>query len=206
MMASKAFDFTTKELSLKTLPDFEKLLDSHPAPGAAGCWCLYHHRPTGLPQSEYKIPRAERAARNRAAKRKLVEDGCAHGMLVYADGEPVGWCQFGLKDELPRMDNLSPYRKLAADRDAPKLWRITCFVVDRKFRGQGVAKIALKAALEAIRKKGGGVVEAYPIAHWRAYTSYRGTVTMFKQAGFEVVAPLTPELVLMRKRIRARAA
>ncbi len=43
-MAARVSSFTTSELSIETLPDFEKLLETHPAPGAYGCWCLYNQR------------------------------------------------------------------------------------------------------------------------------------------------------------------
>ncbi len=26
------------------------------------------------------------------------------GVLVYAKGEPIGWCQYGTREELPRVD------------------------------------------------------------------------------------------------------
>jgi hypothetical protein len=51
----------------------------------------------------------------------------------------------------------------------------------------------LRAALEAIARKGGGLVEAYPIISWRPGTfgnqSTTGTATMFKKHGFKTVAP-----------------
>jgi GNAT superfamily N-acetyltransferase len=200
----KAFEilsYTTKELSPKTLPDFERLLETHPAPGAYPCWCMYNHRPGPLPERQKLRSSVKRAASNRREKRELVENGCSHGILVYANGEPVGWCQYGSQEELPRIENNPRYRKLAPQGDANRLWRITCFVVDKKYRRRGVARAALKAALEAIRKKGGGLVEAYPIIRWGAYQDYRGTVSMFQQEGFEIVATLGKDNVVMRRTI-----
>src|SRR2546422_6401612 len=51
-----------------------------------------------------------------------------------------------------RSDNSRKYRGLAPE-SGTKLWRITCFVVHRKYRKRGVASALLKAALEAIRNK-----------------------------------------------------
>jgi GNAT superfamily N-acetyltransferase len=48
-------------------------------------------------------------------------------------------------------------------KDDENPWRITCFFVDKDYRGKGVAKEALDAALKAIRQRGGRAVEAYPI-------------------------------------------
>ena len=154
---------------------------------------MHFHRPRGLPKDKWLPTRAERGVRNRREKRELVERGCAHGILVYAKGEAVGWCQYGPKDELPRIDNSRKYRGLAPEATPERLWRITCFAVLKKNRRRGVATAALKAALEAIRKKGGGFVEAYPITRWetRAFgnESTHGTAAMFEKERFKAVAP-----------------
>jgi GNAT superfamily N-acetyltransferase len=125
--------------------------------------------------------------------------------LVYAEDEPIGWCQYGPREELPLIDESRHYRELGLD-DSTKHWRITCFVVDKRYRRRGVASVALKAALHAIRKKGGGMVEAYPINQWRIGTfgnqSTSGTATMFEKVGFKSVAPFGKTIhrtsVLMR--------
>lgn len=198
IMKGQSTRFTFKELSRRTLTDFERLLETHPAPGAYSCWCLYNHH-TG--PEDWSGTRAEINARNRREKRALVAKGCSHGILVYEKGEPVGWCQFGIADELPRVDNHTGYERRVTGRG--KLWRITCFVVPKKYRQRGVASAALRAALAAIRKKGGGIVEAYPITRWGSYADYRGTVSMFRRAGFKVISPFGKNNVVMQKRVRA---
>lgn len=99
------------------------------------------------------------------------------------------------------MDNNLSYQRLALDSDMKRLWRITCFVVDRNHRRRGVASTALKAALEAIRNKGGGIVEAYPIIQWGTHSEYHGTVSMFRKNGFKTVAPFGRSNVVMRRTI-----
>ena len=118
--------------------------------------------------------------------------------MVYSDGDPVGWCQYGPKEELPRIDGGRKYRKLSLDSGGKRLWRITCFCVDRRHRNGGVASQGLHAALNSIRKKGGGLVEAFPATHRGALAVWFGTVPMFKKEGFEVVAPFGKSNVLMR--------
>ena len=190
-MASQVLKYKTKELSKKTWRDFERLFSQ--GNGWDFCWCMHFHRPCGLPKSKWLRTRAERGMRNRREKRELLDKGCARGILVYAKGEPVGWCQYGPSDELPRIDNSRKYRSLALDGATDKLWRITCFAVLKEYRKRGVASAALQAALEAIKKKGGGLVEAYPITRWESYAfgneSTHGTASMFKRAGFKIVAP-----------------
>ncbi len=199
--ASSGLKYTTKELVEETLPDFERLFETHPAPGAYACWCMYNHRPGPMPEGQKPQSYAERDAVNRRQTRELVRQGCSHGILVYADGEPIGWCQYGLKAELPRIENNSTYRKFASEGDPQTLWRITCFVVDRKYRRRGVAQAALHAALEAIRGKGGGLVEAYPVTRWGAYADYRGTASMFQTEGFKIVGPLGKYNVVVRRSV-----
>jgi GNAT superfamily N-acetyltransferase len=145
--------------------------------------------------------RAKLIERNRREKKTLVKQGRSHGILVYAHGEPVGWCQYGPSQELPRIDNNPRYRKFADGNENERLWRITCFVVHKKFRRRGVARIALKAALAAIQNVGGGLVEAYPTKHWGAYQEWRGAVSMFEKEGFQIVGPLGESNVLMRRTI-----
>ena len=101
--ASEVLAYTTKELSKRTWPDFERLFSQ--GNGWDFCWCMHFQRPSSLPKNKWLRTRAERGVSNRREKRKLVERGCAHGILLYAKGEPVGWCQYGPKEELPRIDN-----------------------------------------------------------------------------------------------------
>jgi ribosomal protein S18 acetylase RimI-like enzyme len=158
LTASSVSEFSTKQLSIRTWRDFERLFETHPAPGTYPCWCMYNHR-NGV---EKKTSRAIWVKRNHRDKRALVDRGRSHGILVYSHGEPVGWCQYGLMKELPRIDNNPKYRKLAS-ASGRTLWRITCFVVHKNYRRRGVARTALRAALAAIQEQGGGLVEAYPI-------------------------------------------
>jgi GNAT superfamily N-acetyltransferase len=182
--------YTTKELSTKTWRDFERLFSQ--GGGWDFCWCMHFHRARGSGELQRLRTRAEKGARDRKEKKELVEARSSHGVLVYADGEPVGWCQYGTREELPRIDHSRKYRGLAPQNTSRKLWRITCFVVHKKYRRQGVGGAALAAALESIKKRGGGLVKAYPINWWlpRAFgnESTHGTASMFERAGFKVVA------------------
>ena len=91
---------------------------------------------------------------NLGTMRGLVEQGRSQGILVYDDGTPVGWCQFVPKDELR-------FTKAAASGAA---WFVTCFVIDPRYRGLGATGVALRAAVKAIGRKGGGIVEGHATA------------------------------------------
>jgi len=198
-LPSRVSSFETRELSKKTWGDFERLFGK---PGEWGaCWCAYYQRPGPLPKTETAgLTIEQKAVRNRRDKKALVEKGCAHGILVYSKKEPVGWCQYGLRDELPRIDAGRKYRALRLGNEA-RLWRITCFCVDKKYRKMKVAGVGLSAALESIRKKGGGTIEAFPVTRKGALAAWFGTVSMFREQGFEVVAPFGKSNVLMRRKL-----
>ena len=170
---------------------------------------MHFHRAKGSSEMQRLRTRAQKSARNRKEKKELVEAGRSHGILVYADGEPVGWCQYGPREELPRIDNSRKYRGLEPKNASQRLWRITCFVVHKKHRRRGAGSAALAAALESIKRRGGGLVEAYPINWWLPRTfgneSTHGAASMFEKAGFKMVAPFGrtrfSSHVLMRRTI-----
>jgi GNAT superfamily N-acetyltransferase len=166
-LQSGRIPYRTEELTMKTWGDFERLFKK---PGEwEACWCTYYQRQGPLPGSVTGgMTIEQRAAMSRREKKELVEKGCAHGILVYSGRDPVGWCQYGRSEELPRIDAGTNYRKVAPALDRQRLWRITCFFVDGRFRGRGVAKTALQAALASISEQGGGTVEAYPIVSRKA--------------------------------------
>ncbi len=193
--------YTTRELDPGTYQDFETL-----AAKQGSCWCMYYQRPRPIGG---KLTKEARLKINKKEKEKLVKVGRSHAVLVYEGRKPVGWCQYGTQDELPRIDAGRNYRKVGPPDGVERLWRITCFFVDRDHRGKGVAKAGLKAALASIQERGGGVVEAYPVVskkmaavpEWRWF----GTPGMFEKQGFREVTPLGTSLVLMRKRIPSRS-
>ncbi len=158
---------------------------------------MYYHRKHETPGRTM----IEKAENNRTDHRNLVLSNSARGILIYHKEEPIGWCKYGTREELPRVENGRVYKTLERVPDTETLWRITCFFVDRDYRRRGVAKIALKEALGRIESEGGGIVEAYPVTNPRAYTIWFGTVTMFEEHGFEPITSLGRSTVLMRKRI-----
>ncbi len=139
-----------------------------------------------------------KAEQNRSDKRDLVRRGKAHGVLVYCSEEPVGWCQFGPADELPRIDRKREYTPAKDDA-----WRITCFFVDRDHRRLGVTRRALAASLNTIREMGAKSVEAYPVLVGTKKTSasylWSGTSSLFEAAGFVQVRRLGKGSALYRR-------
>jgi GNAT superfamily N-acetyltransferase len=124
-----------------------------------------------------------------AAKRRfksLVLRGKAHGVLAFAGSEPVGWCAFERRVELPRLDRAPSLRILDADR----VWSLPCFFVKSGWRGKGVATALLRAAEKALVACGADIAEGYPSkpsGEGKAPAAFvwTGVPAMFEAAGFE---------------------
>lgn len=142
--------YETKPLTGETWPDFAALVEANNGVWG-GCWCIGFH-----PEA---IGRDSTVAGNRDAKRAHVTNGTVHQVLVYRDGECVGWCQYGPPAEVATIKNPKAYRKDLVE--LPE-WRIGCVFTGNGHRRHGVARAGLAAALSAISKAGGGTVEAYP--------------------------------------------
>lgn len=142
--------YSTRFLTPDTWEDFAALVERHNGVWG-GCWCMGFH-PEG-------VRNATSPEDNKTGKRAHVDRGTCHQVLVYAGAECVGWCQFGPPAELPTIKNSAAY---ARELDHLPDWRIGCIFTASGHRGQGVARAAVAAALEAIAAAGGGTVEAYP--------------------------------------------
>jgi GNAT superfamily N-acetyltransferase len=142
--------YTIRPLTPETWADFAALVEAHNGVWG-GCWCMGFH-PEGVGAGH--TPKG-----NRNAKLAHTMAGTVHQILVYADDECVGWCQYGTPAELPNINNRKKYDQAGKDEPA---WRIGCIFTANKHRGRGVARAAVAGALDAIARAGGGVVEAYP--------------------------------------------
>ena len=138
--------------------------------------------------------------------RKLVAAGAAHGVVAFVADEPVGWCAFERRTELPRLDRAPSLRVV----DAERVWSLPCFFVKSGFRGQGVAQAMLAAAEKALRARGAEIAEAYPTkpsapGKQPAAFVYTGLPSMFEKAGFELAEARPKGKQRYRKQL-ARAA
>ncbi|GAA2121215.1 GNAT family N-acetyltransferase [Nocardioides bigeumensis] len=141
-------DFATRLLTPETWDDFASLVEANNGVWG-GCWCMGFHAEGFSGTREG----------NREAKREHTWRGTVHQVLVYDGDQCVGWCQFGSPGELPRIKNAAKYD---AGVDQLPDWRIGCIFTGSKHRERGVARAAVRGALDEIRAAGGGVVEAYP--------------------------------------------
>ncbi len=166
--------FEVQELDVSTWGAFAELVERNNGI-FGGCWCIGFH-----------AEGQERGIDRQAVKHARVQRSETHSAVVLdQDGVAQGWCQWGSPEELPNIKHKRVY--LAEPPSVPD-WLITCFYVDPKHRGQGIARAALGGALEQIARAGGGLVEAIPEvtggreAHGRFL--YSATVELFEDHGF----------------------
>ena len=158
-----------------------------------GCWCMGYHPDDSRTD----------AAQNRAGKQSRVHEGRAHAALVFdGRGFAQGWCQYGSPEELPGIKHRREYSKEAPPRPD---WRITCFYVDKRHRGQGVARAALEGALDQIAEAGGGLVEAIPeVTAGREAPGrflFSATVELFEEYGFSRVRQVGKHAWIVSKQV-----
>lgn len=146
--------------------------------GDRGCWC---QAPRGFASG---YGRDEPGRRRELLRAQLDEDPPA-GMLAYLDGEVAGWCGFGVRPRLPRLERSRTIPKV----DDRPVWSILCFNVRTGFRRKGVAAALLAGVVDYARRSGAPGVEAYPIdaegGRVNSSFGYVGVTPMFEKAGFE---------------------
>jgi GNAT superfamily N-acetyltransferase len=120
---------------------------------------------------------------NRERRHERVRAGTAHAALVFEGEECLGWCQFGVPEEVPRTKNRAAYER--SQTTAPD-WRIACCFVGKGHRRRGMAAAALVGALDLIAGLGGGTVEGYPedAAAVPAGFLWNGALATYEQLGF----------------------
>ncbi len=135
--------------------------------------------------------------------RAEVEAGPPPGLVAYVDGTPAGWVRVGPRTKQPRLARTRNYAASPIPFDDPDVWAVSCFVVRRDFRGQGVSAKLLDAAVDYARDGGARVVEAYPIDVTVKKTSanelYHGTLSIFERAGFAEVARPKPQIAIVQR-------
>jgi GNAT superfamily N-acetyltransferase len=146
-----------------------------------------------------KLSTAEREA---MLKREL-DAGPPPALIAYVDGEAAGWVRVGPR--IPQV-RIARTRDIAAATaqplDDPSVWSVSCFVVRKEHRGQGVTAALLDAAVAHAREGGARVLEGYPIDHTVGKHSpnefFRGVLSVFLAAGFTEVARPKPDRALVQ--------
>jgi GNAT superfamily N-acetyltransferase len=174
--------------------DLERLFGPRGACG--GCWCMFWR----ASRPDFARLKGEG---NRARLRALVAAGEEPGVLAYEGAAPIGWCAVAPRASYPRLDRS---RILAPVDDMP-VWSVVCFYVERGSRQRGVTGGLLRAAADLVRRRGGAVLEGYPVepadVEIPPVFAYTGLASAFLHAGFREVARRSPTRPIMRLDLRS---
>ena len=186
--------FTIGELSFQPLTmnewgDFERLFNSLPA--CQMCWCMY-----------WRTSRTRlfgHADQNKQEMHAVVNSGVVAGLLAYKNGQPVGWCSVAPREDYPGLDR-SPTLKAIDDQP---VWSITCLVVAKAYRRQGMNLPLIQGAVDYAASHGARIIEAYPFINPRKKNrmvgeAFMGFASTFQRLGFQPVSDRSKVRNIMR--------
>lgn len=193
---------TTSPLTLEFHPltserwvDLEKLFGQHGACG--GCWCMWWR----LSRSEFMQQRGEL---NKKAFKNIVDAGNVPGILGYSEDQPIGWCAVAPRETFPKLERSRILKRV----DDEPVWSVVCFFVSKAFRRKGTSIRLLRAAVNYVRKKGGKIVEGYPIEPKKSSTpdpfAFTGLASAFHKVEFVEVIRRSETRPVMRYTIAPR--
>lgn len=163
---------------------------------AAHCWCAFDR----LPDAQFDVLTPDEGRDLLALE--LAAPGPAPGLVATLGGRPVGWCSVAPRSRFPRLASRRTTSSPRTAADDPDVWSVTCFVVRPGFRRRGIAAALLDTAVGYARSHGAGWLEGYPSDNTgrrpAAADLYRGTLSLFTAAGFEVVAQPWPGRAIVR--------
>jgi GNAT superfamily N-acetyltransferase len=189
-------ELDVRPLSPERWDDLVALFTGRGSGQVRGCWCMYYRRsgrtdiPAGMKAPEY----------NRAALKRLVDDGVVPGLLGYRGGKPVAWLSLGPREQYAKLAK-SPVMKAVDDKP---VWSVVCFYTAPEARGEGLSQAMLAHAADYARAHGATLLEAYPIdkpGRGRDDGMWFGAKSMYDKAGFVEVARRKPARPIVRKRL-----
>jgi len=140
--------------------------------------------------------------------REETEQSPPPALIAYVDGEAAGWVRVGARTgyaRLARTKAIAPFSP--APWEAPDVWAVSCFVVRREHRRQGLNARLLDAAIAFARQHGARMLEAYPIdtsvTARRTNDLYHGVLSVFEDAGFREVARPKPDMAIVELDLHA---
>ena len=158
---------------------------------ARGCYCAYLYRSNADFRANLKT------GGNKAWMKAQLDDGLEPGILAMDGDRVAGWCGISPRRYQSR---LARSRVLAAV-DEEEVWSLTCLLVGKDWRRQGMMRVLVQAALEFAKNRGAQIIEAYPVVNQgRGYPGelFTGTYQCYLDCGFEEVLRRSDRRPIMR--------
>ena len=135
--------------------------------------------------------------------RDEIDAGPPPALIAYVDGEAAGWVRIGPRTKQVRIGRTRNFTDASQEPwDDASVWSVSCFVVRKDHRNQGLNAKLLDAAIDYARTSGARVIEAYPLdpdagKKIPANTLFHGVLSTFEEAGFREVARPKPHLAIV---------
>lgn len=133
--------------------------------------------------------------------------GPTSGLIGYVDGEAAGWVAVEPRENYPRLwSRKQPWMRQDPEREG--VWSVTCFVVRKGHRKEGLMYELADATVAYGRQVGAQVLEGYPIEPPPGKTviwdeASVGLLQVFLAAGYEVVDSPTLRRRVVRRELAA---
>lgn len=138
-----------------------------------------------------EVKAAPRGGDRKPLMKARVMDVTTVGLVGYLDGEPVAWVSIAPRDT---------YRDLGGPEaeTGDKIWSLACMYLHKTLRGEGYGLELIKAARTYAKKRGGTVLEAYPVDPKSPSYRFMGFVPAFERLGFKAIGKAGSRRHVMR--------
>lgn len=193
-------NITIKPATAARFDDVEHTFDA--GGDARGCQCQW-----------WMMPNTEWSKTSQDGRRDMLADeitaGPPPGLVAYVDGEAAGWVRVGPRTRQVRIGRTLIINSSTDEPlDDESVWAVSCFVVRKEHRRQGLNAKLLDAAVDFAREHGARVIEAYPIdpnagKDHHVNDLFHGVISTFENAGFTEVARPKPDRPIVALDLRS---
>ena len=173
---------TFKPVTKGRWADFEALFSHKGAPSY--CWCMAW-------RTAPEEAREQSGKKRKPMMEKRIKAGTPGGLVGYLDKEPVAWVSIAPRET---------YRELGGpeSEEGEKIWSLACMYIHRNLRKQGYGLALIEAAQAYAAKRGGTVLEAYPVDPSSPSYRHMGFVPAFEKLGFTAIGKAGTRRHVMR--------
>lgn len=173
-------------VTLENFDDLAALMEARGGPDF--CWCAaWRDKPAHVTQAKGDEGKALR----KAVIKAQVDRGVHVGLLAYDGDLPVAWCSCGPLQEFKRLGG-------PKDEETGKVWAISCFFLNRQYRGQGVTPALTRAAIDTARKAGASYLQTNGVERDSPSYKFMGLRDRYLALGFSDIGMVGSRRHVMR--------